>query len=313
MSIRYFLITILAFLVLLMGASDVAAQSPSVIARPTPRATGRLASPSPLASPSQSPTATPQPTPEPRPDLTQKSDEIIGPLEKLLKDQELGKLQIGNFAKYAIRNAISAGVPANTIVLLLLLPVVAAIIAAARHLIGLRGFGIFLPAALSVVFVATGPVVGIGLFLIIVVVSTLVRILMRKVKFKLQYLPRMALMLWFVTLSVLGVLFAAPVLRISGITNVSIFPVLILSLLAEDFTKVQLGKSAKTAINLTTETLILALISFVFLTLEPLQQFALLNPEILLLSVAVFDFIVGKYVGLRFMEYWRFRKLINAG
>src|SRR3989338_5008630 len=105
--------------------------------------------------------------------------------------QELGPIWL-NPLKYAISNAVAAGVEPSTIVLLLLLPVVASIIAGARHLIGLRGFGIFLPAALSVVFVATGPVVGIGLFLVIVFVSTTARITMRRLKLKLQYLPRMA-------------------------------------------------------------------------------------------------------------------------
>ncbi|KKP91654.1 MAG: hypothetical protein UR96_C0030G0009, partial [candidate division WS6 bacterium GW2011_GWC1_36_11] len=203
------------------------------------------------------------------------------------------------------------GVPANTLVLLLLLPVVAAVVAAARHLVGIRGFGIFLPAALSVVFVATGPVVGIGLFLVIVIVSTLARMLLRSLKVKLQYLPRMAMILWFVVLGVLAVLFLAPFINSPDITNVSIFPVLILVLLAEDFSRVQLGKSIKAAVNITAETLVLALISFVFLTFKPLQAFALLNPEILILIVLVFDFIIGKYVGLRFVEYWRFRKLLS--
>ncbi|MEJ2348136.1 MAG: 7TM domain-containing protein, partial [Patescibacteria group bacterium] len=59
------------------------------------------------------------------------------------------------------------------------------------------------------------------------------------------------------------------------------------------------------------ETLILSLLSYLFLTLKPLQEYALLNPEILLISVAVFDILVGRYVGLRFMEFWRFRKLIS--
>jgi hypothetical protein len=252
------------------------------------------------------------PTPIIRPDLTQKTEETIEPLEKLLSGQELGPVWPTNPIKYAIRASVAAGVPANTIVLLLLLPAVAAIIAATRHLVGLRGFGIFLPAALSVVFVATGPVVGIGLFLIIVTVSTAARLILRRSKIKLQYLPRMALILLFVVMGVLGVLFAAPLIRRADIASVSIFPVLILALLAEDFSRVQIGKSAKTAINLTTETLILALVSYVFLTLESVQEFALLNPEILLLSVFVFDFMVGKYVGLRFIELWRFRKLISG-
>ncbi|MCB1118279.1 MAG: hypothetical protein KDK50_06850, partial [Chlamydiia bacterium] len=217
-----------------------------------------------------------------------------------------------NFMQYAIRNAVSAGVPANTIVLLLLLPLIATIIALARHLVGLRGFGIFLPAALSVVFLAIGPVVGIALFLIIVAVSTITRLFIRKFKIKLQYLPRMAMILWVVVLAVLGVLFTAPIIQSPGIVNVSIFPVLILVLLSEDFTKVQLGKSINTAINLTTETLILSLVSYIFLTLQPIQSFALLNPEMLLLGVFIANLLIGKYVGLRFLEYWRFRKLINA-
>ena len=269
-------------------------------------------SPSPTDTASPSAELEAEPITAPRPDLTQITEETVGPLEKLLAEQSLGPIWPTNPIKYAIRAAVEAGVPPNTIVLLLLLPVIAAIIAAARHIVGIRGFGIFLPAALAVVFVATGPVVGIILFLIIVAVSTVTRLILRKLKIKLQYLPRMALLLLFVVMGVLGVLFATPVIKQPDLTNVSIFPVLVLVLLAEDFSKVQIGKSAKTAINLTTETLILSLASYVFLTLKPLQEFALLRPEILLLSVAIFDFFLGKYVGLRFVEFWRFRKLISG-
>ncbi|MGB6839251.1 MAG: 7TM domain-containing protein [Microgenomates group bacterium] len=266
---------------------------------------------SPIGTASPSAELEVEPTPAPRPDLTQQTEETIGPLEKLLEEQELGPVWPTNPIKYAIRGAVNAGVSSNTIVLLLLLPVSATVIAATRHLIGLKGFGIFLPAALSVVFISTGPIVGIGLFLIIVFVSTAARMILRKTKIKLQYLPKMALILWFVVLGVLGLLFAAPLIQRPDLTNVSIFSVLVLVLLAEDFSKVQIGKSVKTAVNLTTETLILSLVSYMFLTLKPLQEYAFLNPEILLVSVAIFDILIGRYVGLRFMELWRFRRLIS--
>lgn len=268
----------------------------------------RISTPSATSSPTLSPT----PAPTPAPDLTEKTESTIGPLEKILKSQKLGSTWPLNPIKYAIKFAVGAGVPPNTIVLLLLLPVVASIIAAARHLIGLRGFGIFLPAALSVVFVATGPILGIGLFLLIVTTSTLVRIVLRKLKVRLQYLPRMALILWFVALAVLGLLFLAPVIKNSEVANVSIFAVLIMALLAEDFTRVQLGKSVKTALSLTAETLILSLVSYIFLTVKFFQEFALLNPEILLIGVFVFDFVLGKYIGLRLLEFYRFRKSITT-
>lgn len=263
-------------------------------------------------SPSATPTLSPTPIPTLPPDITQKSQETLGPLEKLLKSQELGSIWPYNPIKYAIRGAVAAGVPANTIVLLLLLPIVTFVIAFSRNVIGIRGFGIFLPAALAVTLVATGPIVGIGLFLVIVLVSTAMRMTLRALKVKLQYLPRMSLILWAVVLGVLGVLFAAPFIHFQSLSNVSIFAVLILVLLAEDFIRVQLGKSAKTALNLTTETLILALISYFFLTVGTIQKFVLLNPEVTLLSVGILDFVLAKYSGLRLMEFYRFRKLVKA-
>jgi len=273
-------------------------------------------SPSPKASDFASPVATVsatiEPTEAPRVDITQKTEEVVGPLEKLIKDQQINNIWPFNPIKFAIKNAVNSGVPANTIVLLLLLPIVATVIAGTRQIIGIRGFGIFLPAALSITFVAIGPILGILLFMAIVVISTTVRIVTRKLKLKLQYLPRMALILWFVSFGILGILFASPRLNYQPLLNVSIFPVLVLTLLVEDFTKIQLGKSFKTAITLTTQTLILSLISYLFLTYQLFQKLVLLNPEIALLSTFTIDIILGKYLGLRFMEYYRFRKLINA-
>ena len=263
-------------------------------------------------TPEPSPTPPPAGGPEPslRVDITKTTEVTVGRLEQILRDQELGPVLPFHPLKYAIRATIDAGVPPNTIVLLLLLPLVVAVIAAARHVIGLRGFGIFLPASLAIVFAAIGPVVGIGLFMVIVLTSTGARLMLRKLKVKLQYLPRMALILWMVVGGVLLTLFLAPIIRHSDFTSVSIFPVLILVLLAEDFSKVQLGKSPRTAIELASETIILSLVSYLFLTFESIQEYALLYPETLLLAVALFNFIMGRYVGLRFIEYWRFRRLI---
>lgn len=267
-----------------------------------------IASSTPIAT--ETPSSTPAPTLEPRADFTQKSEETLGPLEEILAKQNLGN-PIFSPLKYGIRNAVSVGVPANTIVLLLLLPVIAAFIATARHVVGVRGFGIFLPAALAVVFLAVGPILGIAMFLLMVTTSTVMRIILKKLKVRLQYLPKMSLLLLFVVFGVLLLLFLAPVLKQSDLTNISIFPVLILVLMAEDFSKVQLGKSARTAITLATETIILSLLSYIILITKYVQSFTLLNPEIVILVVFVYDILLGKYVGLRFSEYWRYRKLLK--
>ena len=82
-------------------------------------------------------------------------------------------------------------------------------------------------------------------------------------------------------------------------------------LLAENFIEVQIGKSKREATELTVETIILALICSLVLSLQSLQKFALLHPELLLVSVAVFDVFVGKYVGLRYTEYRKYKKLLK--
>lgn len=252
-----------------------------------------------------------EPTSTPSPNLAKSSEESLGELERLLNGQEIGPVWPFNPIKYAIRLSIFSGVSANTIVLLLLLPVVALTIAAARHIIGIRGFGIFLPAALSVVLIETGPVLGLILFLVIVTVSTALRIGMRRLGVKLQYLPRMSFVLWTVVVSMLGVLFLSPLIQRPELTSVSIFPILILILLSEDFSKVQLGKSAKVAVSVTTETIVLALVSYIVLTTKALQTFAILQPELFLAGVVVGNYLLGRYSGLRLRELWRFRQLLG--
>lgn len=232
-------------------------------------------------------------------------------LQTSLMNQEPGSPFLSP-VKYVIRGAMTGGVSARTISLLLLLTVVTAFIAGVRHLVGLRSFGIFMPAALSVVFVSIGPIFGIGFFVLIIGIASAVRFGLRKGKIHLQYLPRMAFILLGVVLCVLIVLFLAPIFGGVDLSGISVLPLFILILLAEDFIRVQLGKSVRAAVTLTTETLILAFIAYLILSFVPFQKFALLNPEVLLICVAIFDLILGKYVGLRFLELWRFRKLLKS-
>lgn len=230
-------------------------------------------------------------------------------LERVLDENPVtGNLAV-NFLKVAIREAVSRGVPPNTIVLLILFPLVAALIAAARHIVGLQGFGIFTPAVISVAFLATGVTVGVLMFVAIMVVATLARMVIRRLR--LPSLPRMALLLWFVSLGVLGLLLASPWLNLATLMNVSIFPILLLVLLAETFIEVQVTQSFRAALRLTVETFILALLSFMVLSTQALQTWVLLNPEIAILGVAGIDVLIGRYAGLRLLEMYRFRKLLE--
>lgn len=214
--------------------------------------------------------------------------------------QSLGPLGPTNFLKHAIQFTYQSGVPWGTIVVLLLFPFVAALIAGARYFVGIKGFGIFTPAMLAVAFMVTGIIQGIVLFLLILAVATAARMALKKLK--IHYLARMSLLLWFICLTVFANLFWM---------KVSIFPILILILLAENFIEVQIGKSLAEASQMTIETLILALGSLALLEWAWLRQLVLTQPELVVLGTFIFNLVIGRFTGLRLLEYRRFRKIIK--
>ena len=242
-------------------------------------------------------------------DITQTASPVKGKLEGYLAEKKVDTLKWSNFIQVGMRQAVARGVSANTIVLVLLFPLVALMIASARHLLGLTGFGIFVPAMLSVAFVATGIRVGMVLFVVIWLLATIARRLTKRLK--MQYLPRMALLMWFVSIGVLAVLLGAVNLEFGELSAVSIFPILILMLLSENFIEVQTGKSKREAFQVTTQTILMAIGAAVILKLDLVQKLVLLNPEVYLLVVAITNIYVGKYVGLRLLERVKFKSLLK--
>lgn len=214
-----------------------------------------------------------------------------------------------NFFQEIISQAVKSGVSKETIILFLLLPLVASIVAAARHLIGFRGFGILIPTAIALSFVATGIGPGILLFLAILLIATLSRTFLRRLR--IHYLARMALLLWFVSLAILVFIFASPLFGLGELASLSIFPVLILILLAEDFVAVQIGKSLKEAAKLTAETVLIALLGYGIFNFKGLQKLALEKPHFIILAPVVLNLLIGRFTGLRLLEYQRFRRLFR--
>jgi len=114
-----------------------------------------------------------------------------------------------------------------------------------------------------------------------------------------------------VSLAILGMLLLAPLINMVTLMTVNIFSIMILVLLAENFLDAQARTKPLNAIALTIETIGLALLSSFLLQWENLQKFALLQPELLIVFTFSINFIVGKFVGLRFAEYFRFRSLME--
>lgn len=245
-------------------------------------------------------------------DITETTGKQKSKLAAYLDDHPIGPLSWNNFIQHAIRQAIENGLAANIVVLMILFPVLATIIAASRHVVGLKGFGIYTPAVLSVAFVSTGIVTGVTIFIAVLLSAILSRKLVKK--FKLPYLPRTAMLLLGVSFISLMMLIGASMVSITEIfslISINIFPLLIIILLTENFMESQLFSSQKEALRLTLETLLIAVICALVINLEAVQQFVLLQPELTFLTMACVNFLLGKYTGLRLLEYLRFKSVLN--
>jgi len=242
-------------------------------------------------------------------DITETAGEQKGRLATFLDENPIEPLSWNNFIQHGIRYSVSEGVPANVIVLIILFPLVASLIGASRHIIGLRGFGMYIPAVLSVALVSTGIIEGLLIFTAIVITALATKNILKKAK--IAYLPRTAMLIWTISMGLLGLFILVPFLNISSLVGVNIFPILILVLLAENFLDALLRTKPADAIALTAETLALAFLSSLILQLESLQRFALSEPELLVLAVAFFNILVGKFAGLRLAEFLRFRSIIE--
>ncbi len=222
--------------------------------------------------------------------------------------RSVDRLTIFNFMSYAMKYMINRGVPINSIFLILMLPVMATIIAAARQLVGLKAFGIFAPTVVALFFLVTGLRYGLIIFCTVLVLGTLARLMARHVK--LLYLPRMAIVLSIVALAIFGLYFLGAYLGRTGLIAVSVFPLLIMTVLTEYFIAAQIEQGYKSAIKLTIETLLLSLLGYLIGDWALFRTTILAYPELVLLTFVV-NIILGKFSGLRLSEYIRFRSVFK--
>lgn len=230
-------------------------------------------------------------------------------LTKLMNGQKISGWWVKDTLKLAMRKAVAEGVSPNTLVLLFLFPLVAGLVAFSRQVVGVSGFGMITPALLSVAFLSTGGPVGLILLLFILGVATLGRVLIRKVK--VPYFPKLAILIWVISIGVLLLLLMSPTIGLEKLMGVGIFPIMLFVLLAETFIEAQITRSLSTSMFMTTETVVLAWIAYEVMSAPWIQAQVILHPEISVMAILGLDLLIGKYKGLRLMEIWRFRKLIN--
>lgn len=246
-------------------------------------------------------------TTSPKQDLTKPEEEPKkSEIQTLLEKRPVKDPGVFNFIAYWVQKAIALGIPANTIVLIFLIPVIATLIAFVRVVIGLPSLEMLVPIVLAFAFVAVGITAGLIILSAVVLASFVSRTLLRRVP--IMYFPKRSLSHLFLAVFVFAALTISIILELESIRDLSIFPVLILTLLGDSIVSVQLRKTVRETVLITSVTIGLALIGYLLATSASVRDAIILWPEIILLTVPV-NFMLGRYFGLRLAEVFRFRTL----
>jgi hypothetical protein len=214
-----------------------------------------------------------------------------------------------NSIRVAVESATSRGVSENTMVLLLLLPLVATLVSVLHYVIGLSGYGIFMPTMMAVAFLATGVAGGLVLFGMILTISLLSNLMLKKLK--LHFWPSRSINLILISLGTFGLMVVGTYVPVLSIDKISIFPILFMILLSEEFVRTQLAKSKSEAKKLMIGTLVLAMAGAGLMGIKEVQEVVLKYPEGCLLLGLIANLWVGNYTGIRLLEIKRFGKAIR--
>jgi hypothetical protein len=225
----------------------------------------------------------------------------------LFEDRPVPELGWFNAMAYWVQESVRAGVPANTIFLILLTPFLALLVSFVRTVVGLPTLDMLVPIALAFALVAVGITVGLLVLTAIILASYVAK--RSLLKLKIMFYPKRSLSMLFLALAVFAALTIGVVLEFERILSVSIFPILILMLLGDMIVSVQLHKSSSETFMITGTTIAIGLIGYVAATSLTIQNIVILYPEIILLVIPL-NILVGRYFGLRISELFRFNKVV---
>lgn len=198
---------------------------------------------------------------------------------------------------------VHAEVPLPALTLILGLPVIATVVVAGRVLIGLQTFGTFGPVIVALAFVTTGLRWGTLLFVTIVGVGLLLRGLLQRLR--LQAVARLAILITLVAVVMAALTFVGAALGVGPLLHTSIFPMIIMANVIESFAASQVEFGTAQAVRMTASTLAVAVACYLVLDRTGLPALLLAMPEILIGTVLL-DIGLGRWRGVRVLEYWRF-------
>ncbi|MBI3332365.1 hypothetical protein HYZ99_05430 [Candidatus Peregrinibacteria bacterium] len=225
----------------------------------------------------------------------------------LIVDATTAGVRPWNLLSSLVNYMLTHGVSSQTVILLLVLPIIATILAFMKQVIGITTFGLFAPSIVVLSFLVLGWWVGVIFLLFILSTGYVTRMFMRR--WRLLYIPKVAIILTVVSITLLLLLGLGAFYGIA-FNRDTVFVLLIMSTLAESFLNLKTEEGWYTAVLEVGETILVALLCVFIIQWPSFQSMLLAYPELILLTI-VANVFLGRWTGLRIVEYFRFREVFR--
>ncbi len=231
-------------------------------------------------------------------------------------DLATGKETILMPISFLVTKGVTNGIPSQVLIFVLFIPIILTVIAFFKQVIGIDTIGIFQTIVLTVCFYILGVVSGTIVLLLSVFIGALMRKLLQKVH--MLHVSKMTILL---TISCLGIL----LLIISGSqfgiffgidrtsgpkALLSVLPMILIAAQADKLSYIASSWKDKTSLLRFLATYGATLVAYFALQIPYIDTFLFALPELVLLTLLL-QYMIGKYAGLRIVEYVRFRELFR--
>lgn len=202
------------------------------------------------------------------------------------------------------------GISQNLLKIILMLPLGALVTVIFRNVVGVQTFGTFLPALIAAAARETGLLWGIIGFTFIILSAALVRKTLDWMQ--LLHSPKMGVMFTLVVITLLTLTVVGVRSGLFELAHITLFPIAILAITAERFALIEAEQGFGKAARILGVTIIVVAACFAVMDSLFLQSLVLAFPELLLVVIALHLWL-GKWMGMRMLEFLRFRRLVAGG
>ncbi len=201
-------------------------------------------------------------------------------------------------------------IPPQTVAVLLTLPLCALIITILRNLFGLKSFGVFMPMLIASACTFIGLVPGLVGMTCVVLIGLAAHLYLNRLN--MLKIPRLAAVITIVSAATWVLLFAVKQLTTLQVGVLALFPVVIISFLADKLSDLVDEQQWQELIEALFGTLFILVLCYACATSATVLGLLIVFPEAYLLILAA-QIYLGRWTGLRVTELIRFRQLIKTG